>query len=379
MGFGPLVSNFPSFCRHVGCFGFWSPCSPFVLFDPQILALSTSKNTTYLRENAQFRCKTTIRLGENANKTSGSTFTCVPLQGSIKVLVYGYGVDSDCAGGSDCPKWVFDPGAARIARGGFLQKSTSEVQYWTVWVLGLLTPNPGPKGNQFGVGKIELGLQKLTSEPKNFNNWLRECQKLASDSMFAIFGFRSQFLQSEQSEPKNCNNWLRKSILTFSGSETGRLGVLGLTSQSQFSIFWILPLLLLILALLLLLFPHFLLLLLLLPPLATAITTTTVLPIIQPLVPLYNSTPCPLFPLGSSLPPLSFPPPPPQPRVGDFVFSRFFLLFSGFWVLCSAAGPQDRNTDTLRGLSRDWVGSEVVHVFFGAHPFYGRKTRKHIT
>ena len=41
--------------------------------------------------------------------------------GPFFLLVRVFGVDSDCSGDSDCSKWVFDPGATRIARSGFLQ------------------------------------------------------------------------------------------------------------------------------------------------------------------------------------------------------------------------------------------------------------------
>ena len=51
-------------------------------------------------------------------------------------LVCIFGVDSDCSGDSDCSKWVFDAGATRIARSGFLQKLTFKVQYCNNWVLG---------------------------------------------------------------------------------------------------------------------------------------------------------------------------------------------------------------------------------------------------
>ena len=56
--------------------GSWNPNSPYVLFGPK-LAFSSSQNTTFKREMANFEAKNAVKQGKNAKRTNGTHFTRV--------------------------------------------------------------------------------------------------------------------------------------------------------------------------------------------------------------------------------------------------------------------------------------------------------------
>ena len=55
----------------------------------------------------------------------------------------------------------FNPGTAWIARNGFLQKLTFEIQCWTFWVLGLPSPNPLAYRHQIQGKKKHININKF--------------------------------------------------------------------------------------------------------------------------------------------------------------------------------------------------------------------------
>ena len=150
------------------------------------------------------------------------------------LLVYGNGAGS---GGSDCSKWVFDPGPARIARNGFLRKNWLSKS--NIGLFGCSDCRPHIRELTWapvvaGVGRSVLATRGIRAIRGVLSFWAPNGKNWLPKSIIASFGFkistRIARMSRGQTRPLRLQIWLF-------GSETGLLGLLRaqkLTFRSQF-------------------------------------------------------------------------------------------------------------------------------------------------
>ena len=133
-------------------------------------------------------------------------------------LVYRNGAGSDCSGGTDCSKWAFDPGAARIARNaerGFLAKISTELlltlNFWGKFSLQGKNGRISLRGNIFPL-RDNFPLKIALPFPRNglFSQEMKGLRKRSFDALrdnSMTFPRKGKYTSSHFLPQKNLMFW----------------------------------------------------------------------------------------------------------------------------------------------------------------------------